>query len=478
MRTGSRQTLALALIALLALAVRIPVLSESLYGDELFTYDDVVGRGFGSMLDVVREAEDNPPLFFAVAWLFAKLGDPTVWLRIPSLVASVATVPLVYAVGARTVGRAGGLIGALLFALSPFAIFYASEARAYGLMALLTVLAVYALLRAVDGGAPRWWGLTAAAAAGALYSHYTALWAVAALGLWSFFAHPEQRRRAVAAFGAAAAAFVPWLATGPATQIEGFEVLFPFDFDHVTRALARAAAGHPFVPLGDVPGRAGLALIAAGAVVAAWAVWRSGGRLRPGSRAVLVGLLAVATPIGNAAYSAVATSIFAPRNLYASVPFACLAAGALLARGRRPWAAVATALVAAGLLVATIASWSDDNRRPPFNEAADSVDRKPGRVAVLNLFPVAGQYRGGHTPLLDSVTAYLDDDSRAREVTAAQLAELVARERPPLLHVIVGQITSLPGDPPPPSVPAPYELVERRSYPGFARVALFSYERR
>ena len=88
----------------------------------------------------------------------------------PSLLAGVATVPLVYVLGARTVGRAAGLAGAALLALSPFAIFYASEARAYALMTLIVVLSTLALLRALETNERRWWAAFALLQAAAMYS--------------------------------------------------------------------------------------------------------------------------------------------------------------------------------------------------------------------------------------------------------------------------------------------------------------------
>ena len=94
------------------------------------------------MLDgVTGPLEISPPLYFVFAWICAKIGDPHVWVRVPALVAGVALVPAAYALGVRTVGRTAALIGAALLALSPFAVFYSTEARAYTLATLFVVLA-------------------------------------------------------------------------------------------------------------------------------------------------------------------------------------------------------------------------------------------------------------------------------------------------------------------------------------------------
>src|SRR5262245_65871970 len=103
------------------------------------------------MLDGVTGAlEISPPLYFALAWFCAKLGDPHVWIRVPALVAGVALVPAVYALGVRCVGRSAALLGAGLLALSPFAIYYSTEARAYSLAALFVLLAAPPLLAPLE----------------------------------------------------------------------------------------------------------------------------------------------------------------------------------------------------------------------------------------------------------------------------------------------------------------------------------------
>ena len=148
---GSGRLKAIAGITLLGLALRVAGLGQSLYGDELYTYRALVDHGLGDALRSVYRTEDTPPLFFVLAWAAAKAGDPTLWLRVPSLVLGTAAIPLTYLIGLRTVGRSGALIGAALLALAPFAVFYAGEARAYATLVFFVALSTLALLRVVDG---------------------------------------------------------------------------------------------------------------------------------------------------------------------------------------------------------------------------------------------------------------------------------------------------------------------------------------
>src|SRR5205085_11633972 len=101
------------------LLLRLSSLSNSLFGDELSTYYAVAGHGLGRTLQIVRSDQElNPPLYFALAWLFARLGDTPEALRLPSMLAGTAAIPLTYLLGMRTVGRRAAIIGAALVATS------------------------------------------------------------------------------------------------------------------------------------------------------------------------------------------------------------------------------------------------------------------------------------------------------------------------------------------------------------------------
>jgi hypothetical protein len=72
---------------------------------------------------------DKPPLFFYIQALSFTLFGPTeVAARTPSLVASVVSVGLIYALGRSLYGRGVGLLAAFLLAASPYAILFAPTA--------------------------------------------------------------------------------------------------------------------------------------------------------------------------------------------------------------------------------------------------------------------------------------------------------------------------------------------------------------
>src|SRR5207302_2677690 len=97
----------------------------------------------------IHHAEITPPLSFLASWLSTRAGTSPELLRLPALIAGTATIPLVYLLGLRTVGRRAALLAAPLTALSPLMIYYSAEARAYGLMMFFLLGATLSLLLAL-----------------------------------------------------------------------------------------------------------------------------------------------------------------------------------------------------------------------------------------------------------------------------------------------------------------------------------------
>jgi mannosyltransferase len=203
-------TVVVVALTAIALALRFSQVHQSLLGDEVFTYQDIHGRSFGAVLTTVHTGgENSPPLFFLLAWLTSKVGDPTVWIRLPSIVLGAATVPLVYALGRQTVGRLAGLVGAAFFAIDPFTVYYGSEARPYATMTFFVALSTFALLHAVRTRQLPWWTLYVLAAAAAAYTHYTSVFVLVVQGGWSIWRCRDRLRQPLIAYAVAAILYLP-----------------------------------------------------------------------------------------------------------------------------------------------------------------------------------------------------------------------------------------------------------------------------
>jgi len=123
---------AVSALTLVGFLIRLANFDQSLLGDELSTYWIIHGHSLGDVLSSVHSNDEiTPPLYFILGWLSLKIGSDPEWVRLPSLLAGTATIPLIYVLGARTVGRAAGLVACAVFAFSPFMIYYSDEARSY-----------------------------------------------------------------------------------------------------------------------------------------------------------------------------------------------------------------------------------------------------------------------------------------------------------------------------------------------------------
>ncbi len=246
---------ALVALTVVGTVLRVIAANQSLLGDELSTYWISATHGLGGVLSLlygsgrIAHAEITPPLSFLASWLTTRFGDSFVLLRLPSLIAGAATIPLVYLLGARTVGRRAALVAAALTTLSPFMIFYSSEARAYALMMSFVVVATLSMLLALDTGRARWWVLYAVSSCAAFYSHYTCLFVLGAQLVWLLWVAPQARRAALLANVGAVAGVIPWLPglindlNSPTLKI--LSALSPLTTALVRFDLAHWAIGYP-----------------------------------------------------------------------------------------------------------------------------------------------------------------------------------------------------------------------------------------
>lgn len=291
------------------------------------------------------------------------------------MILGTSTIPLVHLLGLRTVGRRAGVAGAGFIALSPFAVYYSAEARAYATLMFLSTLSVLLLLVALERGRRGWWigyGLSVAAV---LYTHYTGVFVVAAAGAWALATQRGRWRELLLGYGVATVAFLPWI---PWMKPEGKGLYVWKDVTTIvglshTRAVLNWLVGHPFLPH-----KAPLILLGAAIAVGLVTMHRAGswpGRDALRRPAGLVAVLAMITPLGLLAYSYLSFDLFAfPRNLSASLPFAALAVGWVLTRGGQRVALVALALAATGLVIGTAKNLDPSRARPNYPDVARYVD--------------------------------------------------------------------------------------------------------
>ncbi len=183
-----------AAITAVGAALRFATISGQSYWFDEATTAHAVGLSFGGLLHVVRTTESTPPLYYVLAWIWAKVfGTGEAGLRSLSAVAGTAVIPITYLCGRELVSRAAGYVAAALAAVSPFMIWYSQEARAYMLFAALSGLSLLFFARARREPSTAnitWWAIWSGLA---LLTHFFAGFLVAPEALWLLVALRSRR---------------------------------------------------------------------------------------------------------------------------------------------------------------------------------------------------------------------------------------------------------------------------------------------
>jgi 4-amino-4-deoxy-L-arabinose transferase-like glycosyltransferase len=383
-------------IVLVALACRAAGAGDRLSADEGYSWLVASAHSSHAFLDLLARYENTPPLFYLL--LSALPHGDEVWLRLPSIVAGVAAVPVLYAAVRALLGTRAALLSALALAVAPYAVSFSNYARGFTLATLGLVLALWAAARLGKGGGPRWWALYATGAVVALYSEYAAALFLVPLALALFAV-----RRQVRTLGFALAPFLallPWIG----------EIQHSRDFAGVTKVDPTYPGPSPgslrdtvvALAFGEHGSAAAVGLrwlqFLAIAVVIAGALALVARRSRVA--AVLLGGTAMGALVLHALTALVGPDVFAPRYMTALIPLgAALVGGAAASVPWRPAVpAVALALLAAG--VAVVVQRTGRELEPSYSRARPVV-RAAGARTVLTNSAVVEYYLRRPRPVLD-----------------------------------------------------------------------------
>jgi len=391
MRAGDRRTIVLlAAVTAFAAALRLVAIdAKGFWGDEISTVF-LVHRPYGDMLDHVARLESTPPLYYSLAWLWAKLfGTTEAGLRSLSALVGAGTVPLAYGAAQELVSRRGALYAATLAAASPVLVWYSDEARAYMLLVFLGAGALWCFARTLKSSSRLALALWAAASSLAVLTHYFAV----------FLAIPEAtvllrrcavRREAIAAVatvGAACAAIFP-LALRQASYGHAAWIAHSSLIGRLASLPGDLVTGFDAGP----PLPVGLAAITAIAVAGTLAVRRAVGADRSG--AAVAGRLvagAVALPV---ALALVGVDYISARNSLAVTVPLLIAVGAGYAAGSRTGRIAMAGVVALSIGIVIAGAGQPKFHSEDWRSAAEDLGRSSHRRAV-----VATPGQAGRKPL-------------------------------------------------------------------------------
>lgn len=305
-------------IVLLGFALRLYHINQvPLRGDEAFTVIHWMREPLSDTLANIATVDPQPPLAYLIYHIWGFLtgtGEQTVRL-LPALL-NLIGVPALYALGKRIGGRRVGLLAALLWAVHPYQIWHAQDARNYGIWAAASSVSLWLGLRAVEHDRRVDWALYVIAAAAAAYLYYLELFALVVINLYVLLTRWRDRRLLLRWLGAQVAIgllLAPWylqerllVSSGYGGTAGGFELekLWTWFIPTLTfgDALPASLAGWIWRPL----------LVALGAGM--WVLWR-----RDRRHALLIGLLAT-LPLVLLSIVSTRMNVFAHRYVLAAAP--------------------------------------------------------------------------------------------------------------------------------------------------------------
>jgi 4-amino-4-deoxy-L-arabinose transferase-like glycosyltransferase len=388
---AARHAVAWALGGLIAIAIAVRFSSlglQSYHHDEVITAMRVIPGSFAHMLREVKASESNPPLYYVLAWGWAKaFGLNEFALRSLSAVFGVATVPVGYLIGRELASRRAGLALAALIAVNPMLIWYSQEARSYAPLVFFCALSMLFFVRALERRRGLDLGLWALASALALCSHYFAVFVVAIEALWLLVALRWRWRAVLPALGAVLAtglALLPLIAAQVNPTHVGWIENSPLSNRLLQSGISFLAGetGHVIAE----PPRERYALLPMIAVAIALALVAFWGNRRERRGAALGATLGIGVAALAAGAALIGKDYVVERNLLpALVPLAAVVALGCAASGaRRAGFLLAVALCSYWLAFDLYVTQTPNLQRPDFRTLTRELGPPHQRRAVVS----------------------------------------------------------------------------------------------
>jgi 4-amino-4-deoxy-L-arabinose transferase-like glycosyltransferase len=384
------ETLVLAGVTILAAILRFATITDQSYWLDESQAAHELHLSFGAMWGAWNANEWNPPLYFVLAWPWAKLfGTGEAGLRAFSALIGVAVVPITYLCGRELVSRRAGLVAAGFAAVNPFMIWYSQEAREYMLLVALSGLSILFFARAWRHASARnvtLWGVVSGLA---LLTQYFAAFLVAAEALALLYrARSRYTLGAVGALTLIEIALIPHALpnlTRTAPWIVGVPLSLRIQQVPVAFGMNTFDLG-PAVSYGLV-GAAVLAAIVIGLLVI-------GGEDRELRGAGVAAALAGAVLLTPILFALLHHDDYIARGLVPGwIPLAVLVGAACTAaRARLPGAALAVVLLALFLYAGAQINAQARYQRPDWRGVAAALGRPTGTRAIV---AYDGQFASG-----------------------------------------------------------------------------------
>lgn len=370
-----------------AIVVVAAVLRFASLGAQSYWFDEAqaaheLGLSFGPMVSSMVVHETNPPLYFVLGWLWARVfGTGEVGLRSLSALLGTAVVPIVYLCGRELVSRRAGVLAAALAALSPFMIWYSQEAREYMLLAALCGASLLYFARAWREPSTANIACWALFSALAVLTHFFAGFLVAPEALWLLYLI---RNRAIAVAAGVVAlvqlTVVPLLFTHESSELLNFISATPLS-SRIEQIPVAFGLGNlyenPLVRYGLLG-----AAVLAGAVILLLVIGADARQLRgAGAAASLAGVVLVLPLV----LALLGEDYYIPRALMpAWIPLAVVVAAACTVPRARVAGGILAAILLASFVYAQVKiDGHPEYQRPNWRGVARALGAPGGRRAIV-----------------------------------------------------------------------------------------------
>jgi mannosyltransferase len=190
------------------------IAGKSIWLDEAFSIV-ISQRSLLDVLNMVVRTDTHPPLYYLLLKIWLIFGSSEAQARYLSAVFSIAAIPLMYKVASALFeDRRAGLVAATILTFSPFQIWYAQEARMYGMLTFFVLASAFFFIRALERGELVYWIGYVLTTGLALYTDNGAIWYVASISVFFLLARRRFTNRLagwLVSNLALGLVYIPWL---------------------------------------------------------------------------------------------------------------------------------------------------------------------------------------------------------------------------------------------------------------------------
>lgn len=167
------------ILTALAACLRVIGLNSGLWWDEIYFLVVSVRQPLAHILTVFP-GDNQHPLYSVLAWMSVHAFGEHAWsLRLPAVLFGVASIPMLYLLGASVTGAREAFLAAGCLAVSYHHVWFSQDARGYSALAFWTIASTFLLLRGIRTGLRPPWVAYAVAVSLGMYTHLTMMFVAA-----------------------------------------------------------------------------------------------------------------------------------------------------------------------------------------------------------------------------------------------------------------------------------------------------------